>query len=221
MPPLSRRLRYRRLLRRFAIAARRALREVERRSRLEIDKVPERESARTDALTQAANRREFDERLAWCHAELVRSGSPFVLALIDVDHFKRLNDNLGRATGDRALQRIASTLLDGVRATDLVARLGGDEFAVLMAGVDRTGMRRPFDAMLGACNDIFMAEHWPISLSVGVIAFESPVARPRDACNLTDHLMYDVKAAGRNDVRFAVYRDQRLDVERPPERAAA
>jgi diguanylate cyclase (GGDEF)-like protein len=205
----------------IALVARRALREVERRSRLEIGIELERQSARTDPLTHAANRREFDERLAQCHAELVRSGLPFVLALIDVDHFKRLNDSLGHTVGDRALQRIASTLKARVRATDLVARLGGDEFAVLLPGMDRAGMRRPFETMLAALNASFRTEHWPITLSVGVIVFESPVARARDACSLTDHLMYDVKADGRNGVRFASYRDERLEVEHVTEREAA
>jgi diguanylate cyclase (GGDEF)-like protein len=205
----------------IALVARRALREVERRSRLEIGIELERQSARTDPLTHAANRREFDERLAQCHAELVRSGLPFVLALIDVDHFNRLNDTLGHTIGDRALQRIASTLTAGVRSTDLVARLGGDEFAVLLAGMDRAGMRRPFETMVATLDESFRTEHWPISLSVGVIVFESPLARARDACSLTDHLMYDVKAAGRNGVRFAYYRDERLEVEHLPQREAA
>ena len=61
-----------------------------------------------------------------------RCGRPFVLAIIDVDRFKRLNDTRGHAVGDRALRRIARTLMGGVRRSDLVARLGGDEFAVLM-----------------------------------------------------------------------------------------
>jgi diguanylate cyclase (GGDEF)-like protein len=151
----------------------------------------------------------------------VRSGLPFVLALIDVDHFKRLNDTLGHTIGDRALQRIASTLTAGVRSTDLVARLGGDEFAVLLAGMDRAGMRRPFETMVATLDESFRTEHWHISLSVGVIVFESPLARARDACSLTDHLMYDVKAAGRNGVRFAYYRDERLEVEHLPQREAA
>ena len=144
-----------------------------------------------------------------------------MLALIDVDHFKRLNDSSGHAVGDRALQRIASTLIRGVRETDLVARLGGDEFAVIMSGLDRTGVRRPFEAILAALQVSFLAERWPISLSIGVIAFESPTARPRDACMLTDRLMYEVKAAGRDGIRFAVFRDQRLAVEGPIETIGA
>ena len=83
----------------ITIVARRALREVEHRSRLEAGFALERQSARTDPLTQAANRREFDDRLAQCHTHLVRSGLPFVLALIDVDHFKRLNDSSGTRSG--------------------------------------------------------------------------------------------------------------------------
>ncbi len=181
----------------------------------------ERQSARTDPLTEAANRREFDERLAQCHAELASTGCPFVLALIDVDHFQRLNDSHGHAVGDRALQGIARTLTGSVRSTDLVARLGGDEFAVLLPGIDGHAMHRPFEAIIAALKVSFVAERWPISLSVGVIAFEGPVARSRDACTLTDHLMYDVKASGRDGARFAVYRDRRLTVEKRTAPSAA
>jgi diguanylate cyclase (GGDEF)-like protein len=200
--------------------ARRSVRERARRSRLEVGMAAERQSARTDPLTEAANRRAFEDALKRCHAELVGTGRPFVLGYVDVDRFKRLNDTRGHAVGDRALQRIARTLMGGVRRSDMVARLGGDEFAVLMPGTNGDSMHRPFDAMFTALTVAVAGEGWPISFSIGVIAFEGPIERPEDASALADELMYAVKASGRNGVRFAVYRDHRLHPESAPGEAS-
>ena len=192
------------------LVARRALREVAQRSRLERGFRAEREYARTDPLTGAANRRAFEVALRACHAALAASGRPFVLAIVDIDRFKQLNDTHGHSVGDAALKRIARTLLGGVRRSDMVARLGGDEFAVLMPAGDAWSMRRPFDAMFTALTVAVAGAGWPISFSIGVIAFEGPIAQPQDATALADKLMYEVKASGRNGVRYAVYREQRL-----------
>lgn len=192
------------------LVARRALREVAHVSRLERGFRAEREYARTDPLTGAANRRAFEAALRACHAALAASGRPFVLAIVDIDRFKQLNDTHGHSVGDAALKRIARTLLGGVRRSDMVARLGGDEFAVLMPAGDAWSMRRPFDAMFTALTVAVAGAGWPISFSIGVIAFEGPIAQPQEATALADKLMYEVKASGRNGVRYAVYREQRL-----------
>ena len=194
----------------IVLVARRAAREVARRSELEHGMAVERVNARTDTLTGAANRRAFDDALAACHAELLHLRQPFVLAYVDVDRFKRLNDTRGHAVGDKALKRIAATLARSVRRSDMIARLGGDEFAVLMPNAEGHAMRRPFDAMFTSLTVAVAGEGWPISFSIGVIAFEGPPAGPQEACELADKLMYAVKASGRNGVRFAAYRDGRL-----------
>ena len=191
----------------IVLVARRALREVRRRSAIEAGYAAERAQARTDPLTGVANRRAFEDALAQCHAELVRVKQPFVLAYIDVDRFKKLNDTHGHAVGDLALKRIGQTLGSGVRRSDMIARLGGDEFAVLMPNADSRAMRRPFDAMFTALTVAVASEGWPISFSVGVVAFEAPPADAESAADVVDKLMYAVKASGRNGVRFAVYRD--------------
>jgi len=91
-----------------------------------------RAQALTDALTGLANRRAFDDRLAAELSRARRHGHPVVLALLDVDRFKELNDRHGHPEGDRALTRVAHVLREGVRAEDHVARLAGDEFAVVL-----------------------------------------------------------------------------------------
>jgi len=95
------------------------------------------DQAATDALTGLANHRVFHERLAEEAARARRYDRPLTLALVDVDHFKPYNDNLGHQAGDRLLQLVAARLRDVVRAEDLLARVGGDEFAVLMPETDQ------------------------------------------------------------------------------------
>lgn len=86
----------------------------------------------TDELTQIANRRHFENRLKEEIARSNRYGHPLSFMLIDLDHFKQLNDTYGHLFGDRVLQTVASVLKKHVRETDLVARWGGEEFAILM-----------------------------------------------------------------------------------------
>ncbi len=93
-----------------------------------------REEVLIDALTGLVNRRGFDERIQ----HFVASGSGFCLVLIDIDHFKRVNDTYGHVFGDSVLRAIASTLKSSVKGRDVVARYGGEEFAVLLpeTGID-------------------------------------------------------------------------------------
>ena len=89
--------------------------------------------AREDALTGLANRRAFDELLTREFARFQRMGQPLCLAVIDLDHFKRINDGFSHSAGDRALQAVADVLRRGCRAMDVVARYGGEEFALVLS----------------------------------------------------------------------------------------
>ena len=96
----------------------------------------ERELARTDSLTGAANSRAFAEQTQFELRRATRYGRPFSLAYIDVDNFKTVNDRFGHSAGDGLLRAVAETLRETVRPTDTVARLGGDEFAILFVEAD-------------------------------------------------------------------------------------
>jgi diguanylate cyclase len=85
-----------------------------------------------DALTGVANRRSFELALAREIDRVARSGEPALLLLLDIDHFKRVNDSHGHAAGDLVIQAVAQALLECVRPMDLVARIGGEEFAVVL-----------------------------------------------------------------------------------------
>src|SRR5690606_10085629 len=89
--------------------------------------------SRTDSLTGLSNRRHFDQMLAYEYAHYQRTGSPLSLFVIDVDHFKEVNDYYGHATGDEYLHTVARILESNVtRLTDLAARYGGEEFTCLL-----------------------------------------------------------------------------------------
>jgi diguanylate cyclase (GGDEF)-like protein len=85
-----------------------------------------------DALTGLANRRSFDLALAREIDRVARSGEPALLLMLDIDHFKRVNDTYGHAAGDQVLRAVAGALLESVRPMDLVARVGGEEFAIVL-----------------------------------------------------------------------------------------
>ncbi len=87
-----------------------------------------------DPLTQVSNRRHLDQQLAWS-IRAAKSGNSFVLGLLDIDDFKRINDNYGHQVGDRVLCGLARTIRSMVRARDVLARYGGEEFALLLQGV--------------------------------------------------------------------------------------
>ena len=85
-----------------------------------------------DALTGIANRRSFEAALAREADRVARSGESALLLMVDIDHFKRVNDGHGHAAGDQVIRAVAQALADSVRPMDLVARIGGEEFAVLL-----------------------------------------------------------------------------------------
>lgn len=119
------------------------------------------QESRTDALTGLANRRVFDDRLDRLRATHARDGTGFCIVLLDLDGFKRSNDDFGHAAGDLVLQALANALQCIVRDTDLVSRWGGDEFAALLVDLPYTRaddwidrLRGAFDAAQQASRDL-------------------------------------------------------------------
>ena len=199
----------------LGMVMRRAILDFERRRDLELRYANERRRARRDPLTGVANRIAFDDQLQRCNRRLAREGAPFVLAIIDLDRFKALNDTRGHLAGDDALRRIARALVSNVRATDLVARLGGDEFAVIMPGANADTSPRACGKLHAALLATAAAAELPIGFSIGVVAFEDAPADLRAVTALADRLMYDVKSGGGEGVRYGVYRRGALDLPSP------
>jgi diguanylate cyclase (GGDEF)-like protein len=156
--------------------------------------------ARTDALTGLINRRGFDEALARDHARSLRGGPPSALLLVDIDHFKRVNDSWGHQAGDDTLRRLGVLLDHEFRETDVVGRIGGEEFAVLLAdcGPDEAEARAH-----GLCDNVrAQAGEWdhPITVSVGVATHPELAPTPAELMAAADAALYAAKAAGRDRI---------------------
>jgi diguanylate cyclase (GGDEF)-like protein len=159
------------------------------------------ESAVRDPLTAVFNRRYFLQRLASELASAERSSGDAAVLLIDVDHLKRLNDELGHLVGDRALCALAKSITHAVRAEDIVARYGGDEFAVLAPGADVEQAKVLSSRMQGMVSGRrFSAGGSIVELSacVGVAALRelpSSDAATVDLLSLADARLYEAKRA--------------------------
>lgn len=165
----------------------------------------EQQLARVDPVTGIFNRRAFHEQLQH-HLDLAgREKSSIVVAYIDLDDFKLVNDQNGHAEGDRVLRLVARTLTESIRRTDVVARLGGDEFALLIIDADRTHAERVITKLRLSLAQVFKHEQNKISCSIGCAIFQAPLPNARSALETADSLMYKVKSQGKNAVAFEVF----------------
>jgi len=164
-----------------------------------------RELATRDELTGLPNRRAMQDLMGLEHRRSVRSGRPMLLAQLDIDHFKRINDAHGHATGDRALQAFASVVRASVRDTDVLARWGGEEFVLLLSETRLDDARDLLERLRHA---VAMMEipHTDgalrMTVSIGVA-----VHLPGDTVDLTleraDQALYTAKSLGRNRIAVA------------------
>ena len=158
-------------------------------------------TAMTDGLTGVANRRTFDTTLGRELASSLRTGSPLSLVMVDIDHFKKLNDTLGHVAGDHVLREVAQGLADASRAADLVARYGGEEFAVLLPDTDADTAEgvalRLHAAVAGAGRTA------SVTASVGIATHAGPDEDSRALVEAADRALYAAKHGGRDRVTRA------------------
>ena len=161
--------------------------------------------AMRDALTGIYNRGFFDETLAALAARSRRTGGPLTLMMIDLDHFKQLNDTYGHRAGDQALQAAASIIATTARASDIVCRYGGEEFAVLLPDTalqegshlaERVGREIP----AGLARQGARWSERPVTATIGLACLPSEAATAEDLVQLADRRLYVGKACGRNRV---------------------
>ncbi len=162
------------------------------------------ELAHTDSLTGLYNRRVFVERLEQETARLARSDtSPISLLMLDLDHFKRINDNFGHAMGDSVLRHFAKLMKETIRSIDLAARLGGEEFAILLPGADKNEAigiaericRQTASSALPCRTDPL---HYTVSIGVAQVSVHD--RNTEAALHRADSALYSAKANGRNQV---------------------
>ncbi len=160
-------------------------------------------AARLDYLTGICNRRTIEDLGARAMAAARRHGTPMAVMIIDVDHFKRINDDFGHATGDLALIESVSRIRASLRAEDLVGRLGGEEFVAVMPNTDGTSALAAADRTRRAFADAVMLldRGEPlVTVSVGVAMLAAEDSQFSDLLLRADHAMYAAKAAGRDRV---------------------
>ena len=157
-----------------------------------------RASAVTDGLTGIANRREFDTWFARTLARSVRSRQPISLVLVDIDHFKRLNDQYGHQIGDEVLRAVAGLLAEHARAGDLAARYGGEEFALVLADCDAEQALAIADRLRAVVEAAALPG--PVPVTAGVGSFPHHAVAVPDLIRAADAALYAAKAAGRNRV---------------------
>jgi diguanylate cyclase (GGDEF)-like protein/PAS domain S-box-containing protein len=169
--------------------------------------------ADTDALTGLSNRRRFLEQ---AEAAFVRARvnllPAFSLLLVDVDHFKGINDQHGHQAGDRVLRAIAGNLKATLRDRDLLGRLGGDEFAVLMQDCSVDDALRMAGRLCAGVRRLGDDPHWPKALqptlSIGVAAYEADDEDLQALLARADRALYRVKAHGRDGAAASRPRDE-------------
>lgn len=160
------------------------------------------EKVREDQLTGSLNRRGLDESFARETARAERRGTPLTLALLDIDHFKKLNDSLGHQAGDAALVHLVRVIRETLRPLDTVARYGGEEFVILLPETDIAGAMKVMERLQRVLTRRFFLHHNDRVL----ITFSAGVAQMRrgesqeDLIARADRAVYEAKAAGRNRV---------------------
>lgn len=183
-----------------------------RRANAELERL-----AKTDELTGILNRREFCRRAEVELERARRYSGPVSVAIIDIDHFKQINDRYGHAAGDEVLRLFAERIATILRPTDIFGRLGGEEFAIVLGHTDIDSARVVADRVQVAIGGSYLLgerkEKVELTISIGVAAVwptDSSIARTLDRA---DRAMYSAKSAGRN--RVAVFSGDALAEQAP------
>jgi len=211
---LSRALRS--LLRRIGLAEERTkeaeLRATENAMQLQEDMLKLRQLADTDFMTGLMNRRSFlavaDDAIAFCR----RYKRNMATLMIDIDHFKKINDTHGHAAGDDAIKRVAEIVNQSIRTTDKAARFGGEEFVVLLREIDRETavlladrIRTSIESATVRHGDTVI----PLTVSVGLALFDESDRDVQDVIERADQGLYVAKKTGRNRTFLMPAEDER------------
>jgi diguanylate cyclase (GGDEF)-like protein len=160
--------------------------------------------ATTDFLTGLVNRRAFFARAESARMLAARLRKPITLMMLDIDHFKQLNDRFGHATGDQALVVFADTARKVLREHDIMGRLGGEEFALALPGTDLDGAVQAAERLRLAVTEAPLpasAQTYTMTVSIGVVLVD-PTEELTAALARADHALYAAKSGGRNRVEL-------------------
>lgn len=157
--------------------------------------------ALVDPLTRVGNRAAMEKALEREHQLLQRNGKPFALLMVDIDHFKQVNDRFGHGCGDQVIAKVAKTIEQVSRSTDMTFRYGGEEFALLLSATGAAGalitaerLRRAIEKLKIRHADTAIAP----TASIGVSACVDPAEPLTALVERADRALYSAKRAGRN-----------------------
>ncbi|MCP4605081.1 MAG: diguanylate cyclase [Proteobacteria bacterium] len=157
----------------------------------------------TDGLTGAFNKRFFEEELDREISRFSRYKRPLSLLMIDIDHFKHINDEFGHLAGDRVLSQLVLLISNNLRREDTFSRYGGEEFAVLMPEMNLDGAAAVADRLRKLVADAhfdFEGTDLPVTVSIGIAEADTSMNTPGDFVRVADNNLYKAKDAGRNRV---------------------
>jgi len=164
----------------------------------------------TDGLTGLYNRNKLNLIIKDQLLRFKRNERPFSVLMIDVDHFKELNDKLGHVVGDEILAAVAKNLMQSIRSIDFAARYGGDEFIIILTETTVQDALITAERIRSQTSEIeckTINESIEVTLSIGVIQSESKDSSPTTVISRVDHALYEAKRAGRNQA-FAIHPSQ-------------
>ena len=172
----------------FAMAKAKLFRELDRRSR-------------TDGMTGLSRRGPFEERLREEVARAESFKSTFSILMIDIDHFKRLNDTYGHQAGDEVLRTVSQRLKEGLYETDLIARYGGEEFVCLLPRSQPAGLKIKAEQIrerIAGHAFVIGLEAIQVTISIGIAHFPQDGTTPEAIMEAADRALYAAKDGGRN-----------------------
>ena len=160
--------------------------------------------AHIDGLTELSNRYALQNRLPQEWDACRRRGNSLAIMIIDLDHFKRINDRYGHAAGDEVLRQMAATLRSSFRETDFIARYGGEEFVVIAPDCDLAAAVMLAERLRAAVAELqidFRTANIKVTTSIGIaLGLDPSQAKPVEALDQADQALYRAKGAGRNAV---------------------
>ncbi|MEZ5649732.1 MAG: diguanylate cyclase [Burkholderiaceae bacterium] len=178
--------------------------------------------ASVDYLTGVLNRRAFTTQADQAFADAIRDGAPFAAMMIDIDHFKRINDSFGHAVGDQVIKAVAETLMKCTRDGDLVGRYGGEEFCVALpntsvAAATTIGQRIRETIEQTVAPSLPEVKGLKVTTSVGVAIYDRRFETLHALVSAADEALYDAKESGRNRVRVAPSEEEAAETARKAE----
>jgi diguanylate cyclase (GGDEF)-like protein len=173
--------------------------------KIEMQNVELKRLADHDQLTGSLTRRAFLEQAQQAFLKAAAQRSNVCVVMVDIDHFKSINDRYGHLVGDQAIQHVANTLEGAVRAGDVVCRYGGEEFCLLLAGIEASQaqelaerVRKQIETSCGP--SIIPGENVRLTASFGIASIQHGATTLAELIKQADQALYSAKAAGRNRV---------------------